>query len=278
MINANLYRLFREESGVQARDFSGVQPDCRTLSARLEVLKINETPPPEPEPDPEAPANGGETEPEPDPEAPAEGGDAEPEPDPEAPAGGGGAGEEEPTPRVSVAAIETMRGALDDAIHECNDFERWLAERAETVLDDLMVAGSVQRVDELVLNEPADMNALNVITGSLQGSAAAVVDQARGVIELTHQQLTDYANGDISAELMSDYLTMNAANLGHVWTAAQRLIAVENSERDRVYQAHRNMSKAMRVPSMLDDETVRPVLYKIASPRLINVLRTEFTE
>lgn len=143
-------------------------------------------------------------------------------------------------------------------------------------IEDMSMAATVKSIDAYANDVPESCANINTIAGTLNGAADAMLSETEQIIDELDQGITDYNADVMPLEDFHDLLDRVTAELGTSVAGIVGMVQNEVEKLDELREAHRAFGRALTCQTLIDDDCVRPLLYKLSGPTLADILTDEF--
>jgi hypothetical protein len=156
------------------------------------------------------------------------------------------------------------------------ELEGHIQNRLESLLDDLQVAVAVREIDSYVNDAEPNNDNIDAVAGSVSSVADTILDTVATVFDQLALGLTDYANREISTTEFEQAVSSAATQINSQVSALQQMMDDELVAAIQLYQRHRQMGHVFAMQSLIQDNSIRPLLKQLAGGQLGEVLTEEF--
>lgn len=184
--------------------------------------------------------------------------------------------EEDTVSGPDEAIIQQGIDALGDYQIKVVELEGHIQSRLESLLDDLQVAVAVREIDSYVNDAEPNNDNIDAVAGSVSGMADAILDTVTTVFDQLALGLTDYAANQISTTEFEQAVSSAATQINSQVSALQQMMDDELDAAAQLYQRHRQMGHVFAMQSLIQDNSVRPLITQLAGGQLGEVLTEEF--
>jgi DNA-binding FrmR family transcriptional regulator len=175
-------------------------------------------------------------------------------------------------------AVIIQRGidALGNYQVKVVELEGHIQSRLESLLDDLQVAVAVREIDSYVNDVEPNNDNIDAVAGSVSGVADTILDTVAAVFDQLTLGLTDYTTNQISTAEFEQAVSSAATQINGQVSALQQIMDDELDAAKQLYQRHRQMGHVFAMQSLIQDNSVKPLLKQLAGGQLGEVLTEEF--
>ncbi len=172
--------------------------------------------------------------------------------------------------------VKNCMSALSDYSQGMKVFNAHTQSRLDSFLQDMEVASAVKQIDSYVTNTGPSCSNINTIAGTLTGAADNLLDASNQLLDQLAQGISDFEQGILKKAPFEDLLEYVAEALtGHL-SSILGMISNEAKMLERLYRQHQQLSKTFSVQALINDPCVRPLIARLAGPKLSKVLVDDF--
>lgn len=184
--------------------------------------------------------------------------------------------EEDTVSAPDAVIIQLGIDALGDYQIKVVELEGHIQSRLESLLDDLQVAVAVREIDSYVNDAEPNNDNIDAVAGSVSGVADAILDTVEAVFDQLALGLTDYATNQINTTEFEQAVSIAATQINSQVSALQQMMDDELDAAAQLYQRHRQMGHVFAMQSLIQDNSVRPLITKLAGGQLGEALTENF--
>lgn len=166
--------------------------------------------------------------------------------------------------------------ALNNAGDGADVFKAHAQKSLDEFLDNMNVSSVVKDIETYVDAVPDSCANFTRFVGSITGGADALLSSTEALIDELDQGITDYEAVNLPLADFHDLLDRITAELATSLAGILGLVQNEIEALDALRQKHKAMQQALNVDSLMKDDCVRPLLYKLSGPPLADILTSDF--
>lgn len=146
----------------------------------------------------------------------------------------------------------------------------------DNFMENMNLSAMVKEIDAFVGDVPPACVNINTIAGAAGGAADALLSEAESIIDELEQGITSYNADQMELDDFHDLLDRVADELGFSVAGVLGLVQNEVETLNEMRETHKAYCRAQSMERLINDDCVRPLLYKLSGPTLADALTADF--